>query len=384
MHIALNAQLFNTAETYRSAGVSTYSQQLLRGLGNAVTADGTEHRFLAFTSTGGVDIPGIHLSPMRWPWHDWVAQNPLLRIGWEQLFLPWHLRQNQVDLLHGLVNVLPLATRVPGVVTVHDLSFLRLPQTFPPARRRYLAFACRSSVTKARHVIAVSQQTADDLIYFFNLSAAKIAVVYNGVEQRFQPGTEAAGRAFRVHQNLPERFWLYLGTLEPRKNLTRLVRAFGQWRERAQPSEQEIKLVLAGGKGWYYEQIFQTVAELGLEQEVLFPGFVPDADLPDWYRAAEALIYPSLFEGFGLPVLEAMACGTPVLCSQASSLLEVVGDCALTFAAEDQAALCAGLSTLACQPALRAELSQRGLARAARFSWHRTAQETLAVYDQIS
>jgi len=378
MHIAINAQLLSDEATYRGAGVSNYSRHLLHQLGKLTVAQGTTDQYTAFVNTTSFQADGVGLVTTRLP----LAQ-PLARIIWEQSILPLRLRQIQADLVHGLVNVLPLTTKVPGVVTVHDLSFVHMPEKLRAAKRFYLVHLCRASVAKAAHIIAVSQQTADDLIHYFGVKASQISVVPNGVASAFTPGDPTAVQNFRVAKGLPPRFLFYLGTLEPRKNLALLVKAFARWLAQASGEDRQVKLILAGAKGWFYTEIFRLVTALGLEQSVLFPGFIPETDLPDWYRAAEAFVYPSLFEGFGLPVLEAMACGTPVLCSHVASLLEVVGDSALTFAPDSEAELARALALLAGQAALRAELRQKGLARAQNFSWQRTAQATLAVYAGI-
>lgn len=378
MHIAINAHLLSTQAGYRGAGVSNYSRQLLQSLGQLRGKGETQHTFTAFVSATGFVAEGINLcagSP--------YLQKPALRIAWEQFVLPNRLRTLHADLVHGLVNVLPLAGKTPGVVTVHDLSFLRLPDKFPAAKRIYLTRLCHASVARARHVITVSRQTADDLHDFFQTPVSKISVIPNGVDSRFVPGDSECAAQFRRAKGLPERFFLYLGTLEPRKNLEMLIRAFARWRSQTQAQKSPVDLVIAGGKGWFYEQIFRLVKELDLEDKVHFPGYVADEEVADWFRAAEGFVYPSLFEGFGLPVLEAMACGIPVLCSRAPSLLEVVGDAAMTVAAEDERGWAAALELLASQPDLRAELRQRGLTRAAQFSWERTAQATLAVYDHV-
>jgi len=379
MHIAINAQLLSDEATYRGAGVSNYSRHLLSHLGQSAATKGTALRFTAFVNAAHFRADGIDLVKTRLP----LAQ-PLPRIVWEQSVLPVKLHRMRADLVHGLVNVLPLATPIPGVVTVHDLSFVQMPEKFRSVKRFYLARLCRLSVAKAAHVIAVSQQMADDLMHYFACPTAKISVVHNGVADAFTPGGAPETEAFRQAQQLPSRFLLYLGTLEPRKNLVLLVKAFARWRAQANSADQAVKLILAGARGWFYAEIFRLVTELGLEQNVLFPGFIPEADLPNWYRAAEGFVYPSLFEGFGLPVLEAMACGTPVLCSDVPSLREVAGDSALTFAPHSEEALAAGLALLTSQSALRTELRQKALARAQLFSWQRTAQATLAVYDQIA
>ncbi len=370
MHIAINAQLLNTEESYRGAGVSNYSQNLLAALGKEPGG----HRLTAFVSDPHFYTENVTLRRSR----GFVA-NPLARIAWEQTALPLALKQLDADLIHGLVNVLPLATNLPGVVTVHDLSFARMPEKLPPAKRFYLTRLCGASVARARRVIAVSRQTADDLMDYFGVDAQKIEVVYNGVAESFHPGEAAGTEQFRMSAGLPERFLLYLGTLEPRKNLARLIDSYARWRE-SDSNGRDVALVLAGGKGWYYDEIFQRVRQRGLEDVVHFPGFIPAAVLPHWYRAAEAFVYPSLFEGFGLPVAEAMACGTPVICSDAASLLEVAGDAALIFPAEDTDGLVDALQRLFAQPEVAADLAQRGLARSRRFTWKQTAQETLTVY----
>lgn len=376
MHIALNAQLISTSESYRGAGVSNYSLNLLRSLGEQSTRGAAQNVFSAFVNARDLAIPGVALARTRLPLH-----NPLARIAWEQSVLPRLLRRMHVDLMHGLVNVLPLATRLPGVVTVHDLAFLHTPDRLPTLKAAYLARLCKASVERAVAVIAVSQQTADDMMRWFGVPASKITVVHNGVADDFTPAPAESVEAFRVRAGLPERYLLYLGTLEPRKNLDLLISAFASWRAEARPEDRSVKLILAGAKGWFYEDIFQQVDALGLQQSILFPGFVPRADLPNWYRAAEGFIYPSVFEGFGLPLLEAMACGTPVLCSDAASLREVAGDAALIFPVRDQLALVNSLHLLIDQAELRAELRRRGLVRAAGFSWRRAASETLAIYN---
>jgi glycosyltransferase involved in cell wall biosynthesis len=175
---------------------------------------------------------------------------------------------------------------------------------------------------------------------------------------------------------LPERFVLFLGTLEPRKNLTTLIEAFA----RTGMVRQGIKLVIAGGKGWYYQEIFKRVEELDLAGAVRFPGFVPDAELPLWYNAATVFVYPSLYEGFGMPLLEAMACGTPVIGSDASCLPEVVGDAGLLISPHDVEGLADSLERLLTDAGRWADLSQQGRARASAYAWEATAAATVASY----
>lgn len=374
MHIALDAQLISTKYGYRSAGVSSYSLNLLRALSQLGTAGETSHHFSAYVNDGSLRLRGLDLVRTELPLH-----RPLARAVWEQTLFPVEVAD--ADLVHGLVNVLPLARRGPSVVTVHDLAFVHAPETMPVWRRAYLTALCAASTARATRVVAVSTQTADDLVRTFGTPASRIVVVPNGVGAEFAPGTPARAEAYRTARGLPPRFFLFVGTLEPRKNLETLVRAWARWQQLAGPAMGEIKLVIAGGRGWYYETLFDKVRALGLEKSVLFPGFVPADDLPDLYRSALALVYPSRLEGFGLPVLEAMASGLPVVISSAPSLVEVAGDAGIRFAPDDAAGLANALQLIATQPTLREEMRARGLARAAEYSWRRTALETIAVYE---
>ena len=378
LRVAINAQLLSDEEGYRGAGVSNYARQLLMALGGLAQDPAAGVALTAFVHARRFTAPGVELrrsSPR--------LARPLARIAWEQAVLPGLL--GGADIHHGLMNVLPLLSRTPAVVTVHDLAFVRTPEMLPPAKRRYLTRLCAASVRKAAAVIAVSQQTADDLMNFFDTPAAKITVIHNGVGAQYRPaGADAGLTAFRQAHGLPERYLLYLGTLEPRKNLALLVRAYARWRAQAVEEDRTVKLVLAGGKGWYYAEIFQLVESLGLADQVIFPGFVPGAELPLWYQAALAFVYPSLYEGFGLPVAEALACGLPVLCSDSAALLEVADDAALVAPAHSEEQLRLAIGRMVAEAPLRADLRTRGLVRAQRFSWQAAAAATLDLYRSLA
>ena len=369
-HVGINGQLLSGAHSYRSAGVSGYIRQLLAHL----PAAAPDLRLTAFTPDVDLDADLTLRRSTRWD-----TRWPLRRILWEQAALPVLAWREQLDLLHGAVNVNPALAPCPSIVTVHDLSFMRYPQAFPPVQRVYLQSQVRRSARAARRVIAVSHATKQDVVELFGVAPERIDVVHNGVDASFCPAPAGQIEAFRRRQGLPERYVLHLGTLEPRKNLVRLVQAFAQ--VKAQDSGQPpVKLVLAGGKGWSYDAIFAEVGRLGLEQEVIFPGYIADQELAWWYRAAAVFAYPSLMEGFGLPVLEAMACGAPTVTSTISSLPEVAGDAALLVDPSSVDALAAALQRLLADTALVEALRGRGQTQAARFPWSRTAQQTAAVY----
>jgi glycosyltransferase involved in cell wall biosynthesis len=372
IHVGLNAHLLSQRAGYRRAGIHNYIQQLVHYL-PAVD----EHlQVMVFTgqSRGGQRDAS---SALDWHTSQWPTERPWVRIAWEQLAQPWALRRAGVHLLHAMAFVSPLVAVVPTVITVHDLSFLRFPERFRPANRLYLSTMTRLSCRRARRVIAVSQATANETVRLLGVPTEHIDVVPHGVHHaRFRPLPPSQVEAFQREKGLPGCFVLFLGTLEPRKNLRALIEAFA----RIEMVRQGIKLVIAGGKGWYYQEIFKRVEELGLEDAVLFPGFVPDAELPLWYNAATVFVYPSLYEGFGMPLLEAMACGTPVIGADASCTPEVVGDAGLLVPPHDVAALADSLEHLLVDTDLQADLGQRGQARAAAYTWEKTAAATVASY----
>lgn len=373
MDIALNAHLLSFGSSYRGAGISRYMRQLLRHLREL---DGDD-RYIVFLGDRRLPPELAARASFQPRVSRLPTANPALRIVWEQVVQPLELRRRGVDLLHSLGYVQPLLCPARTVLTIHDLSFLRYPEAFNAANRLYLRLFTGLSVRRANRVIAVSESTKHDLVRLLGADPAKVAVVYHGVEEQFRCCADRPIAAFRERLGLPEHFILYCGTLEPRKNVALLVAAFAQLRrETALPH----KLVLAGAKGWRYEGIFAAVDQYGLREEVLFPGYLPSDVQPLWYNAADVFVYPSLYEGFGFPPLEAMACGTPVIASNCSSLPEVVGDAGLLVDPRDSAALAAALEHVLTDAAMRQHLVATGLARAKRFSWLRATQETIEVY----
>ena len=368
LHVALNAHLLSGQDSYRSAGVHQYILQLLHHL------DGADQN-VRITALVGSQAPaqatGLHLVRARQD-----TASPARRVVWEQLIQPRILRRIGANLVHGPVFVGPLAAPCPLVITIHDLSFIRFPRLFRPANRLYLKTMTRLSARRARRLIAVSRHTARESAQLLGIPQERISVVYHGVDPAFRPLPTEQVVAFRERRNLPQCFVLFVGTLEPRKNLIRLVEAFARIRN------GDSKLILVGGKGWLYDDLFATVDELGLCDRVLLPGYVPNEELPLWYNAATAFAYPSLYEGFGMPVTEAQACGTPVLASNTTSLPEAAGDAALLVDPLEPEAIAAGLDRLLGDRLLREQLRDRGLAHARTFTWSRTARETVEVYRQ--
>lgn len=308
-----------------------------------------------------------------------LRQIPLPRL-WTHARLSVEVLRHPPDVLFIPAHVLPLgAPFVRGmrtVVTIHDLGYLRYPETHTTAHRLYLRLSTVWSARAASHLIAVSRATRDDLVRLARVPPAKVTVVHHGLAERFQRSTANPARVQAiVGEDRP--YFLYVGTIQPRKNLARLIEAFAQFR--ADGLQPAPFLVIAGKRGWLSDGIAERAAELGVADCVRFVGYVADEDLPALYRGALAFVFPSLYEGFGMPVLEAMACGAPVLTSTTSSLPEVAGNAALLVDPLDTRAIASGLARLARDAALRESLRIQGCRWVAHFTWDRCAEETLRV-----
>ena len=374
MRVGFNAQLLSYRRSYRSAGISRYIEHTLMALQPYLDGAST----VAFV---GPDAPpeAPALAWLRQSRASFPTDRPMARIWWEQTILPLALRRFGVDVLHAPAYVAPLVAGIRTVVTFHDLSYFLFPTSFNRANRAYLQTFSRLTARRADRLIAVSEATRQDLVRLLGVNASRVNVVPNGVDERFQPVEDPAELlGFRQRRGLPERYILSLCTLEPRKNLPILVRAYALAREQGITEP----LVLAGGVGWGDLAIRALVEELGLAPHVLLPGFIPQDEQALWYNAATLFAYPSRYEGFGLPVAEAMACGTAVLTSNRSALPEVVGDAGVTVDPDRPDALADAMVRLLRDDDWRAELGCRGHARASRFSWDEAARRTVTTYCQ--
>ena len=301
-----------------------------------------------------------------------VMQSP---ITWTHLRLSAELAFNPPDLLFVPAHVLPIYCPVPSIVTVHDLGFMHYPSMHPPLQLAYLRWSTNHNVLHANHVIADSEATKTDIINNYQIEPTKITVVYPG----FNPQLYANPDQKNIYPNLPDSYILHVGTLHPRKGLVVLLKAIARLRER----NINLNLVCAGRDGWMTSSIRKQVESLGIENMVHFVGFVPQEHLPTLYSRAKLTVLPSLYEGFGYTTLESMAAATPVVCTTAGSLPEVVGDAALTVPADDSVALAEAVNTVLTNQALRKQLIIEGLKRCKMFSWSSTAKQTLAIIEQI-
>jgi len=363
-------------------GVGQYAYQLTR----ALAAVDTVNQYVLYPAF-------YHIVHPRY-WHTPLPTAPNMRPAFQHLPPAlvtglWRRSGGRLlkELLLGFVDVVHSTTycaprfysrRKRLVVTIYDLTVLTHPEFHLPANVEHCLGGTRQAIERAAVLVAVSEHTRRELVERLGAPADRITVVHGAADESFRRVTDAAALDLvRRRYGLPRDFVLFLGALEPRKNLTGLLEA---WATLPTALRREVRLVVAGSRGWLQEPVLAHVQKLGLEDDVHFAGYVAQDDLAALYSLAVALAYPSLAEGFGLPVVEAMACGTPVLTSNVSSLPEVAGDAALLVSPTDVAALADGISRLLEDAALRARLRDRGVERAARFSWERCARETLDVY----
>jgi len=367
MRVAIDGRLL----FYRRAGIGQYTLRLVE----ALTRIAPRERFLLLQDRRQrgplLQAPNLRHVPVWTPSHH----------RWEHFTLPLELLPLRLDLFHSPDFVLPERRAFAGVVTVHDLAFLRFPHLVTPQAARYYGRVHRA-VRSAERVIVDSECTRRDVLELLGIPEEKVTVVYMAAGPAFHPYEVPPEdrRTFSGYVLAPQQFALFVGTIEPRKNLPGLLRAFHRMRERYPDLEPHPRLVIVGEEGWLSQEVFRVVNELRLAQEVAFIGSLPLGDLVWLYRAARLFVFPSLYEGFGLPPLEAMACGAPVIASSAGALPEVLGDAAWLIAPEDTEGWAEAMARLWGDDALRAQLRTRGLERAGRFSWDEAAGRTLGVY----
>ena len=365
MHIAFDGTTLRPGRT----GVGYYTEHLLRHA--AAQADGDTITVISNRAVETTEPLPAHVSTL-------VVPSMLPRLLWMQAHAPRILRRIKADVVHFTNGMMPLASPVPTVVTIHDMSLTMYPACHP--RRRVLLNRplVNLAARRADAVITVSEAAKQDIVRIYGLEPARVHVVHEAAAPSFGVIHDPFElRRVRERYGLAERFILYVGTIEPRKNLPTLIEAFARRRIAGDLPHQ---LVCAGPYGWLSDDIDDQIDRLRVRDAVRFTGYVPFADLPAIYNLAELFVFPSVYEGFGLPVIEAMACGTPVVIGSVAALTEVAGDAAVRVDPLEVEALSAAIVALASSREQREELSSRGLARARSFSWERAAAETLNVY----
>jgi len=354
----------------QSGGNETYYRELLRGL-------------LRFRSNYQFYLYYTHPSAAGEinPTEDFCLQRLVPSQRWLRVpfTIPWRARVDDLDLFHAQF-IVPPCLKCKAVTTIPDIAYEHFPQFFPRRQVALLKMLVRASARKADHIITVSEHSKRDIVETYGVDPDNITVTYEGAGSEFVPlGRQAAkeevARKYGIHQP----FILYVGRLQARKNLARLVASYARVRKLG----FRHKLIFVGKPDSLFQQVSARIRELEIREDVIQLGYVPGADLPSLYNAAEVFIYPSLYEGFGLPVLEAMACGTPVITTQSSSLAEVAGDACLLVDPVDESSIASALECILGDRGLRERLSQAGLKRSSQFSFEKTAQQTLGVYERV-
>ncbi|MCB0195190.1 MAG: glycosyltransferase family 4 protein [Anaerolineae bacterium] len=372
MHICIDVS--PTAQNH--AGLGRYAGEIARTL----AADPDANLSLFYNREGDAALPAA-LSHVPYktvnignkPWRMGVFASQLTRWPMDNIF-------GATEIFHATNHLLAHFRQARTVYTLHDLIFLRYPQHHKNYNRWYLTLTMPHYLKAADVIITPSECSRRDALEFYNLPEQKIKVIYEAAAPHFKPTPDPDDlRRVRQKYSVPDQFILHVATIEPRKNLNRLLDAF----KAILPHRPDLKLVFIGKKGWLYDSFFQHITDLGLEACVVFPGYVDETDLPVFYQLAKLFVFPSLYEGFGLPPLEAMSCGVPVVSSNSSSLPEVVGDAGLLVDPTDTAALSQAMRRVLDDADLRAELKQRSLRQAAQFSWEKTVEEHKAVYASL-
>ncbi|MBN1400756.1 MAG: glycosyltransferase family 4 protein [Anaerolineae bacterium] len=364
-----------TSAVRQRAGIGRYTRGLIRTLAQI---DG-DNQYILFSAGRG---PEVELWPPNFSLRTLPISDRHLAMVWQRLRLPLPVEwvTGRIDILHSPDFVLPPVRRAATVLTVHDLSFMRHPECSSPALLRYLMRSVPHSIRRADVLLADSKSTRADLIDLMKVPGDRIQVLYPAVETRFTPAEEAGDARILGHYGIRKPYILALGTLQPRKNFARLIRAFATL---VQGRRLPHQLVIGGARGWLYDEIEQALNEAALGDAIRLIGYVDEAHLPGLYRGADVFAFPSLYEGFGIPILEAMACGTPVVTSAVSSMPEAAGEAALLVSPEDTAALAEALWRLIDEQDLRNDLRTRGFVQARRFGWHASAKRLLEIYAHI-
>ena len=366
LRIAIDA---SRATAVQPTGTETYALRLIRALIRANEDLAQPFRFRLYFR----DRPAAGLFPSSINVEQVVIPLPRL---WTHLGLAAALWRRQHDILFVPAHTLPFVFPGKAIVTAHDLGYRQFPGAHPARQRLYLDATTRYSQARASIVLADSHATADDLTRFYGTPRGKIRVIYPGVEAAGLAANPEQIRALRLKYRLPQRYFLFLGTLQPRKNIERLVQAFAQWADAT--GDEETALVLAGGRGWLFDERWLDGAS-NLRQT----GYIDEADKAPLLHGALALILPSLHEGFGFPAVEAMHCGTPVIASSTSSLPELVGDCGILVDPLDTTAIANAMRRISEDAGLRSELGARGRARAQRFNWGTASLQVLDAFAEL-
>ena len=363
-HIGIDARLNH----YRVGGISRYTTGIISAMEN----DPPAHKITVFQSRkarGALSQRFASANLWTPPHHPW-----------ERGALSVELLRRRLDLLHSPDFIAPMRGARRQVITVHDLSFIHYPEYMTPASRRYYNGQIQASVMRSDHILANSFATKKEFVDILDVPAEKITVHHLGVEDDFRPLPRSLTKPVITELDLPESFLLFVGTLEPRKNLVGLARAY---RDLKLEMPDLPKLLIAGRPGWHFEQLMHDISKVGINDSLIFRQDISDSQLPALYNHALMLILPSHYEGFGLPALEAMACGTAPIVSNVAALPEIVGDVGILVDPQDPATIAGAMQRVLVDSAWRASQSAAGIERAKRFRWQTAAQTVRDVYQAL-
>lgn len=356
---------------FMPAGITTYTAQLYRSLQSLSAED-------------GIQLTASQLPAWLHPNGTYGLRHKLKVMTWDSYYmhflLPYRASTIAADLIHTPAFRLPFRSKTPIVTTILDVILFVYPHLFRLRERLTIGLYLRASSHCVEHVITISKQSRQDIQRYLGIDSARITVTYPAAASYFRPVSERDTTPVLARYGIMSPYILSVGTLEPRKNLVRVLEAFATLHQRHAIPHQ---LVLVGRRGWLEDPIFATVRKLGIEKHVHFTGYVAEADLPALYSGASVFVYPSLYEGFGIPPLEAMACGCPVVTSNCSALPEVVGDAAFQVDPKDVVQIADAIERVLTDAALAQQMCRKGLSRAEQFSWRRCAEETVAAYRHV-
>lgn len=360
-------------------GSEIYVRNLLKNLG----AIDRENEYILFTNKENSGTFGISQDNFREVLCPIKASFRPARILWEQLILPLQVRKYDIDVLHSPGYIAPVIVSCHSIATIHDMNYFYYPEDFSRLPVLFLKVLVLLSARKSDKIITISKNSKKDIVRILKVPESKISIIYQAgdIHSSLMPDENAMTKKLREEYEIDRKFILTVSASHPHKNLHRLIRAYDILRRN---HKIEHKLVVVGIRGRAQSLLLELITKLSLQESIIFTGWIPSEDIPLLYSAADLFIFPSLFEGFGNPVLEAMACGTPVVCSNATSLPEVVGDAAILVNPHDIDEMARAMREVLTDTNLRDKLAKKGLRRSKAFSWEETARRTLKVYEETA
>lgn len=384
MRIGIDCRTILNPSAGEKAGIAHYTYHLVKSLLDLSHTDD----FVLFFDYRARDVAKEFIRPnVKIVFFTFSQYKKYLPFFYSHVLVAANITAEKLDVYHSPANIIPLRYAGKFCITTHDLAIYRRPDLFPKNQGFSLKYIVPQSIHRAKKIISVSESTKHDIQDFFSVDQKKIEVIYEGVDHKrfskFPPREDYRGY-LRGRYKIRNDYILFVGTLEPRKNLIRLLEAFYKLLSDNPEYKRKYQLLLAGAKGWLYDTIFEEVKSRGLSANVLFSGYIDEKDLPLLYQNATIFVYPSLYEGFGLPVLEAMASGAPIITSNLSAMPEITGTAAMLCDPTDVEGLASAMQRFLEDEKLRTSYSERALAQAKKFTWEKCAAQTFQIYREVA